>query len=147
MSNSQFAFLKKENVPNKEQWQHAIDELAFEIRLAVDPDLTPFEDEGFSPCKWGDADDDVGFEIYYVTTADVIEDEPSFKAVAGEENDSCIVMCWGGSMKDCAAVMIASSSLAKSFGAIISYEGEQPDPLEKLIENTKSVITDAKNEA
>ena len=53
MSNTQFAFLRKERVPGKEAWQKAIDEFQFDIRLGIDPELEPFEDEGFSPCKWG----------------------------------------------------------------------------------------------
>jgi hypothetical protein len=147
MSNTQFAFLKKENVPGKESWQKAIDEFKFEIRLGIDPELEPFEDEGFSPCAWGETEDDVGFEIFYEPAEDVYEDDDEFKKIAGVGNDYCISMSWGGSMKDCAAVMIASCALAKSFGAVITYEGEDPEPLEKLIENTVSVIVEAMNEA
>jgi len=47
MSNTQFAFIKKEDVPGKDAWQEAIDQLDFDIRLGIDPALSPFEDEGF----------------------------------------------------------------------------------------------------
>ena len=46
-------------------------------------------------------------------------------------------------MKDCAAVMVASCALAKSFDAVISYEGEDPEPLEKLISDTQQIIQEA----
>lgn len=142
MSNTQFAFLAKENVPSKEQWQKAIDELMFSINLQIDPELEPFEDEGFSPCTWGDTEYDVGFEIYYEPSEDIHDGDDDLIKVIGD-NDYSISMCWGGSMKDCAAVMIVSCALAKSFGAVISYEGEEPEALEKLISDTKDIIVDA----
>ena len=55
-------------------------------------------------------------------------------------------MAWGGSLKDCAAVMIASCALAKHFGAIISYEGEEPEELDNMILDTKNIILEAINE-
>ncbi|MBF7073962.1 hypothetical protein ISG33_11180 [Glaciecola sp. MH2013] len=145
MSNTQFAFLKKENVPTQAQWQKAIDELNFQVRLTIDPELAPFEDEGFSPCQWGDTDEDVGFEICYEPAEDVFDDDDEFKSVAAG-NDYCISMSWGGELKDCAAVMIASCALATSFDAVISYEGDEPDSLEKLVSNTKDVILEAEKE-
>lgn len=145
MSNTQFAFLKKENVPNKEKWQSSIDSFGFKIKLQVDPELEPFEDEGFSPCVWGDTEDDVGFEIFYEPSADIHDGDEELKALIGD-NDYCISMGWHGSMKDCAAVMIASCALAKDFGAVISYEGNPADPLEELINGAHSVIDDALKE-
>lgn len=142
MSNTQFAFLAKENVPSKEQWQSAIDELKFSINLQIDPELVPFEDEGFSPCIWGDNEHDVGFEIYYDPSADIHGDDADLTKIIGD-NDYSISMCWDGSMKDCAAVMIASCALATAFGAVISYQGQAPEALDKLISDTKEIIVDA----
>jgi len=145
MSNTQFAFLRKENVPEAEAWQKVIDELNFKIRLCIDSELAPFEDEGFSPCVWGETDDDVGFEIYYEPAEDIYEEDDELKKTAGE-NDYCISMCWVGSIKDCAAVMIASCALAKGFGAVISYQGEDPYPFDKLIDATHEIILEAEKE-
>ena len=142
MSNTQFAFLAKDKVPSKEQWQSAIDELNFSIRLQIYPELKPFEDEGFSPCVWGDTEHDVGFEIFYEPSEDIHDDDEDLIEIING-NDYAISMCWGGSMKDCAAVMIVSCALAKSFGAVISYEGEEPESLDKLILDTKDIIVDA----
>jgi hypothetical protein len=55
-------------------------------------------------------------------------------------------MIWRGSMKDCASVLIVSCALAKDFGAVISYEGEPPEPFENLLEATREAIAEAKNE-
>ena len=97
---------------------------------------------GFSPCVWGDTESDVGFEIYYESSEEIHDDDDDLIKIIGDK-DYCIVMCWGGSMKDCAAAMIASCALAKSFGAIISYEGEEPEGLDKMILDTKNIILDA----
>ncbi|WMS88815.1 hypothetical protein [Pleionea litopenaei] len=136
MSNTQFAFIDKESVPSREHLQKAIDALGFDLQL--DPEFTPFEDEGFSPCILN-AEEDVGFEIYYESVEDVIEDDEVFKAIT-EGKNFCISMCWGGSLKDCACVMIVSSAFAKEFGAIVSYQGEEPEPLEKMISDAHDII-------
>lgn len=145
MSNTQFAFINKGSVPGKEAWQKSIDDLNFKIRLQIDPELEPLEDEGFSPCVWGNTDDDVGFEIYYEPSEYIHDDDEDLIKIIGGR-DYCISMCWGGSMKDCAAVMIACCALAKDFGAVISYEGEEPDTLDKLIIDTNDIIAEAEKE-
>ena len=142
MSNTQFAFLDKESVPSRDQLQRTIDDLGFDLKL--DPEFTPFDDEGFSPCVLN-GESEVGFEIYYEPSEDVLEDDEEFKAIANGMN-FCISMCWGGSLKDCACVMIVSSALAKEFGAIISYQGEDPEPLEKMISDSHDIIKEAELE-
>jgi len=146
MSQTQYAFMKKSNIPSQKEWQKAIDELQFDIHLQLDSDLVPFNDSGFSPCKWGNTDHDVGFEIDYEPSVDVFGNDSEFERLAGEGNDYCISFCWRGNMKDCAAVLIASCALANSFGAIVSYEGEFPEPISKQLESARSVILKAKTE-
>ena len=72
MSQTQFAFLKKENVPSRIQLQASLAALDFD--LILDPEYTQFEDEGFSPCILN-GEPDVGFEIYYEPSSDLLEDE------------------------------------------------------------------------
>jgi len=146
MSNTQYAFLKKKNVPDREAWQKSIDSLNFKIQLQIDPELQVFEDEGFLPCIWGSTTDDVGFEIFYEPSDDIHDGDEQLIKIIGN-NDYCISMGWGGSLKDCAAVMIASCALAKDYGAVISYEGEEPDTLENLISSTNDIIVEAEKEA
>ncbi|MCG8429291.1 MAG: hypothetical protein MI754_18215 [Chromatiales bacterium] len=142
MSNTQFAFIGRDKVPTREALQASIDTLGFDLQL--DPAFTPFDDEGFSPCVLqGEAD--IGFEIYYEPAADIIDDDEEFKAIS-QNRDFCISLCWSGSMKDYAAVMIVSTALAHDFGAVISYEGDDPEPLEELITNTAAAIEEAKAE-
>lgn len=136
MSNTQFAFLMKDQVPNRSALQASIDSLDFNLQL--DPEFTPFEDEGFSPCNLN-GNDDVGFEIYYEPASDIVEDDEDFQNIVSNK-DYCISMCWGGEMADCVSVLIVSCALAKDFGAIISYEGEEPESLEEMINSTRKVI-------
>lgn len=139
MANEQFAFLNKKQVPSREAWQAIIDECGFDFQL--DPELKPFEDEGFLPCRFLGGDG--GFEIYYFPSADVAEDFGDL--IQGR--DYCISFRWGGSMVECASVMIASYTLAKGFDAIVSYEGEDPpESLEAFLAETRECIEEAKKE-
>jgi len=131
VSQTQFAFLKKENVPSRDQLQSSIDALGFDLKL--DPKFTPFKDEGFSPCILR-GEDNVGFEIFYERTSDLIEedeDDGEFKELIGN-NDYSISLCWGGSFKDCTCVLMVSIALAKDFGATISYEGDGKETIEGM---------------
>lgn len=139
MSNTQFIFINKEDVPTQKQWQMAIDKLNLPVRIQIDKDLRPFEDEGFLPCMWGNLNDDVGFEIFYEAASDACEDDDELLEVANGK-DYCISMCWGGEIKDCLAVLIASCALASSFNAIVSYEGEDPESVEGQLTGIQSEL-------
>lgn len=137
MSNTQYAFLMKGKVPNRDALQASIDSLRFDLKL--DPSFTPFTDSGFSPCVLNGIGD-VGFEVAYQEARELDD----LGQIAGN-NDFCISMTWHGSMKDCATAMIVSCALAKDFGAVITYEGEPSTPLERLLGDTKGIIKDAMN--
>ncbi len=136
MSNTQFIFIDKNHIPTKTQLQNSIDKLGYNFLL--DPEFTPFEDEGFSPCTLN-KESNVGFEIFYEPACDVINDDIQLKSIANGKN-YCINLNWGGNMKDFACVMIVSSALAKYHQAIISYEGEGAESTNKLIKDTKAIV-------
>lgn len=142
MSNTQFAFLKKSQVPSGATLQASIDALGFDLKL--DPTLNLLEDSGFSPCVLAGIPD-VGFELFTESAKDVIGDNDAFLEKIGD-SDLAVSMVWRGSMKDCASVLIVSCALAKDFGAVISYEGEPPEPFENLLEATREAIAEAKKE-
>src|SRR5436190_15282525 len=139
MSNTQFAFIKGTRVPSREALQASIDSLGFDMQ--VDPELKLLEDEGFSPCTLGGRGE-TGFELFVTSTSDVIEDEESLADIASD-NDTCLSLVWHGSMRDLACVMIVSCALARDFGAIISFEGETPEPLETLLSGARDALKDA----
>jgi hypothetical protein len=139
MANEQYAFLNKAQVPSRQAWQAVIDECGFDFQL--DPDLKPFEDSGFLPCKFMGVEG--GFEIYCFPAADVAADFGDI--VRGR--DFCISFRWGGSMVECACVMIASYALARGFDAVVSYEGEEPaESLEAFLRETQECVELAKKD-
>lgn len=140
MANEQFAFLLKENVPTREEWQAAINDCGFSFQL--DPELKVFEHCGFLPCIL--EGEEAGVEVYYDGSPDLLEE---FSDIAPGQ-DYCISFRWGGSMMACASAMILSYTLAARFGAIVSYEGEEPnEDLDLLLEETKACIQDGLNES
>ncbi len=132
MANEQYAFIEKSSVPSRQEWQKAIDDTGFDFQL--DPELKPFEDSGFLPCKLNGSDS--GFEIYYDGSESTLS---QFRKIKGNK-DYCIAFRWGSDMAECASALIAAYALAKYFGAIVSYEGDEPLSLEGLLEETKSVL-------
>lgn len=136
MSNTQFAFLMRAHVPNREALQSSINALGFDLKLH--PEFTPFEDSGFLPFILN-GEDGPGFEIDYELAMDVISDDKDLEVIAAG-NDVCISMTWRSSMKDFACVMIVSCALAKDFGAIISYEGEEPESLTEILSETQEIL-------
>lgn len=143
MSNTQYAFLKADAVPGRAVLQAWIDELGFNLNL--DPELDLVQDRGFSPCSLNEVAD-VGFELWPEPTADVAAGSDELIAIAGD-NNFCIVMSWGGSLKDCAAAMIVCCALAKHCDAVVSYEGDEPESFSQLLESTHQVLEDVRKEA
>jgi len=142
MSNTQYAFLDKCRVPARLPLQASIDALGFDLQLH--PELDLLNDTGFSPCVFYGMPD-VGFELFSEPAADAVGGNEALKEAIGTR-DFSLGMAWRGSMKDCAAVMIVSYALAKNFGAVVSYDGEPPAPLEVLLQALPEIIAMAKDE-
>ena len=140
MSNIQYAFIERTRVPDRSELQASIDALGFDLKLH--PEYTPFEDSGFLPFVLN-GEEGPGFEIYYEVASDLIGEERALQEIAAGR-DYCISMAWHGSMKDLACVFIVSCALMKDFDAVVSYEGEPPEPLEKLLSEIPEVLADAK---
>lgn len=143
MSNIQYVFLKKSDVPSRSQLQASIDALGFDMQL--DPELDLLEDEGFSPnVLEGRAE--VGLDLGRETTAEVMEYAEDLREVVGER-DLCITMAWHGSMADCACALVVGCALATDFGAVVSYGCEPPDALPALLEEARAAVAEARDEA
>ncbi|RYZ89572.1 MAG: hypothetical protein EOP06_09150 [Proteobacteria bacterium] len=121
MSNTQFVFLEKSKVPSRERWQASIEAAGFDLEL--NRELKEFEDSGFSPCKLNGFDS--GFEIYYGDAAELLDDFPNLAAFVATKN-YCIMFRWGSDIAEWTCVQIASYTLSKDCGAIVSYEGQAP---------------------
>lgn len=129
-------------MPDRKTLQTAIDDLGFDLQLHAE--FTPFEDSGFSPCSFKGADG-VGFEISYGEAAELIGEDEEFATLA-DGRDYCTSLVWHSSLKDLACVMIVSTALAKYFDAVISYEGDEPENIEALLEATAEAIQLAMDE-
>lgn len=138
MSNIQYAFIERRNVPNRSSLQQSINALGFDLKL--DLDFTPFSDSGFLPFILN-GEEGPGFEIRYETASELIGQDQALKAIAAGR-DCCISMAWHGSMKDLACALIVSYALIKDFGAVVSYEGEPPEPLDVLLEAIHETLQD-----
>lgn len=142
MSNSQFAFIQRQSVPDRAALQASLDRLGFDLKLH--PDFTRFDDSGFLPFTLNGTEGP-GFEIHYSEAQDVVGDDEDFAAIA-DGRDYCITMTWGGRMKDLACVMMVSCALAQDFGAAVSYEGEEPSPLEEMLHTVQVALKEAAKE-
>ena len=139
MSNTQYAFLKKSDVPSRSLLQASIDALGYDLQLY--PDLDLLHDSGFSPCVLHGTQD-VGFELYSQDSTEVTNGDENLTSVAGQ-TDFCIAMVWGGNMKDLACVMVVSCALAKDFAAVVSYEGQHIQSVDDLLTQTPAIIQHA----
>ena len=126
--NTQYCFLKLENVPTREELQKVIDELGYELKL--DPELNLKEDEGFSLCQINGYDN-VGYELEFGAVDEIFEEDEEFEKYIGDR-DAYISMSWGGSFADCLAVSVTTLALVKSFGAVTTYDCEVPDSIEDI---------------
>lgn len=136
MSNSLFAFLRKDDVPDRARWQEAIDASGYSLELG--PDLRPFEASGFLPCQL--LGRDAGFEIAYGTAQELAGD--AWREVAPEHADHCVTFTWGSGMTEGASAAIAAYALAARFGATVSYECEEPQSLEAQAAEIEEFLTE-----
>jgi len=132
MANELFAFIDPAKVPTGEAWQAAIVECAFDLRL--DPEMKPKEDSAFSPMTL--LGKPSGVEIYYTDEREFLDE---FDEIRGAR-EYCVSFRWGGDMGECACASIASFVLAKHFGALVSYEGDEPGSLEALKEGADQAL-------
>ena len=88
-----------------------------------------------------DKESDVGFEIYYEPSADIVEDDEELSEIA-RDRDYCISFVWGGSMKDCASAMIVCAVLVKFSDAVVSFEGGEPETIESLVTGANQIMNE-----
>ncbi len=119
MSLQQTAYVERASVPERAELQAAVDALGFDCKL--DLSYMPFKSEGFLPCVLNGKDS--GFEIYFESTAEVLQNYPDLTETIGSR-DAAITFRWGGDMAECACVLIVSAALAKTFDAVVHYQDD-----------------------
>ena len=142
MANEQYAFISKSKVPTLSQWQKAINDSGFDLK--IDETLVIFEHSGFLPCKLAEIDS--GVEVYY-SPIEKLFDDPSIAEELADGRDYCISFRWGGDFYEGASAMIPSYALAANFDSIVSYEGESSyDTLELLRKEAEGMLAEAKKQ-
>lgn len=141
MSIEQHAFIVREDVPTVTAWQAAITQCGFDLQ--INPTLQPFESSGFVPCQLGG--DDSGFEISYESAAELLDTYAHLQEQVGPR-DTAITFRFGADMAECACVLIASTALAKSFGALVYYpDDDLVYTVEDLISEAREALAELEN--
>jgi len=85
-------------------------------------------------------------ETYYSGTDELFDNPEDAEHLAGDR-DFCISFRWGGRLSEVACAMALSYVLAQSFGAAVSYEGEDPyEDLAALRKDTDDILKEAMKE-
>lgn len=142
MANEQYAFITKSSVPTLPQWQKAVDEAGFDLK--IDESLVVLEHSGFLPCVL--LGKQSGVEVYYTSVSELFDDPSIAEELAGGR-DYCISFRWGGDFEEASCAMILSYALAASFEAVISYEGDSSyDTLDSLRKETEAMLEESKKQ-
>jgi len=115
MSMTMCAFLKKSQIPSKDEWQKSIDGLKYDLQLH--PDFKVLTDTGFIPCKLNKIDS--GFEIGYPEVKEYLNDK-NLKDIL-EDRDFCITFTFSSSTSELVCILIACLSLIDIFDSIIYF--------------------------
>ena len=134
MSQIQTAFVEKSLVPDRARLEQAIGDLGFD--LTIDEIYRPFDCSGFLPCVLKGRKS--GFEIYFESLNEALRSFPRLKDEIGSR-DCAINFRWGGDLAECACVLVVSAALAKSFGAVVHYQGND------LLYSTDQLVGDARS--
>lgn len=128
MSMEMIAFVHSEKLPNRQQWQDAID--AHKVPLTLDPELDLATDSGFSPCQLrGELS---GFELFVEKVGCFSYDLQRLN-IAGR--DIAIVFRWGSYLAEAACVMGATLALSSSCDAVIYYSDDDQILSQKELED------------
>ena len=99
MSNEQYAFLTRSELPTLEQLQAKINSDPT-FTLAIDPEVSLSTTAGFVPCVICGVES--GVEIYFDDSPETMDQFADL--VQGK--DCCLVFCWRSDMVECACAMV-----------------------------------------
>jgi hypothetical protein len=132
MALEQYAFIERARMPSRAAWQSAITECGFDLELHAE--MRPMKDSGFCPCTLlGELS---GVEIYYTGDPEFLK---AFSSIRGGR-DFCVAFRWSSRDDEAACAMILSYALARYFGAVVSFEGEEPFTLEELLREAERAL-------
>ena len=111
-----YALLPQRVLPQRQQWQAAIEALG--LPVVLDPELDLPRTTGFRPCiVSGQAS---GCEIMIDSPVELVAAYPALQT-AGIQYSTAISLRWGGDLRECACAMAAAAGLVSSWGAVAYY--------------------------
>jgi hypothetical protein len=103
-----------ERVPERGEWQAAIDRLG--IPLQLDPGLSLTQAAGISPCKLRGADSRL--ELSDAPAAELLASFPTLAKAAPRPVAKAITFRWGDDARECAAALGAAAALLAGFPGV-----------------------------
>jgi hypothetical protein len=134
MSVEHHVLLKKERLPDAQQWQASIHELGFDVQLTSS--LVVVTHSGFLPAKFEGKDS--GFEFSLSLAAVIIRTYPE-KAAKFAGTDCSANFRWGSDVNDMACALVAAAALTNLSAGVWFY------PADDLILDSKGAIEEARN--
>jgi hypothetical protein len=120
MSRAQSAFLRRKDVPGRQDLQKAVDAVGFKITL--DDGYAPLKSSGYLPCTFDG--EDSGFTIKFLEV-DAAAERPDALKAALDGRDVEIAFNWSGDPREICCAMAVGAALAKSFGAVVYDTGDK----------------------
>ena len=109
-------FMQVLRVPNREDWQHTIEQLGFPTVLDLTLDLR--RDTGFTPTSYKGKS--TGFELYLEPAADVLSSYAHIEPKI-DGRDMCVTFRWGSDLTECDAALSAAAALVKLTDGVYFY--------------------------
>jgi hypothetical protein len=113
MSLELHVFLRKSDIPSRDQWQKAIDGLS--LPIVLDKDLNAVTNSGFLPVAVNGVES--GFELYHDDPVELISSYTDLHANVGNRN-AVMTFRWGGDLLEGGSALGAAAAIVRAFSAI-----------------------------
>ena len=148
MSNIQYVFIDDTQKPTKNQLEAYVAAVGYTIEIDQGWDDPKWM--GFLPCKLN-GELDAGCEVAFGPITEItqdIEDEDELERFSGlvQGTNYFIELGWHSDYLGGATAALLAAALMKACEAISSYEAEEPDSFDSLMESAKWHIDEYKKE-
>ncbi len=147
MSNTQYVFINKSEKPNKKELEKNVLDIGY--RIDIDEGWDDSDWCGFLPCKINEleAGCEVSFGSITEFTEDIEDEEElgEFQELT-KNKDYFIELSWSSDYLGGATATLIAAVFVKYYEAVSSYDCEEPDTLEELLNSVTWHIEEYKKE-
>jgi hypothetical protein len=131
MSAELYVLAKRSQLPSLPEWQGALDQSAFSIKL--DPSVNLLDHSGFLPCTYKGAP--TGFELSIGSGSGLMESYPELQSRT-EHLDAVATFSWGGDINQCVSAVCSAAVLTQlSHGLMYDpQEGQSFDGSQAILQ-------------